>query len=825
MPLRIRLSCWGVRHNPFYGIVVANARSPRDRKFIEKLGSYNPIPTYPTDNPFSYSVDDLEKEIRGDEIQLLDSERARILKTKNNGAVPVKHMELDTERIKYWLSVGAQPTSRVAWLLEKAGIMPPLPEQLQKQGKISLSDPKTWDVEVKDVETGKLLKTISARDLRAAYNGEEQNHATPWVNALRDPISKLPPITPPKEPEPAPKSLLTYENVKLDGKKPKKPLTPSEILQGRNAKFATFIASIASTFNYTPTRLSQDIIYGEQILNCVSLHYEASLLDSIAICQDFLDSKFIAPYPIKTANAKFRSESPYTLTVKGVAIVFDFEENGKTAPISTEKTNRYRLYYPDMKLVGSYFPNVVLSGMFRTLLDNIEIELVDSESQRISSKAKTFFLKKFTATSKAYNGSDVIEWVLENCAVWNRDEAVLVASSFLNSGWIAAVNGSPDEKIIKDGKSYQITNVGIAVIKLESEDGKSDEPAALFNVKSNDSIDSAVGYRKSEVTQSSSPSFKKQRPISAMIGSENWSQSSESSEQRPRSRGRSVTVSEANPSTSASALGMVLQSAVGEKVVTTSTGSRRRSINALELVSKESRGAKLNQVLQNPQLLQAFGEFLRTIFCYENLQFWEDVEKFRTATYPDHRSSSVTTETLGPEDANNPTPTMMIPHAIALYLKYIVTDSPYEVNIGTIKKDIQSNFEQARPYFQFINPKSLLHEENIDMDDILTPGVTADTFPKSIDGFSKNMFSVAHSHIFRLMATDSIPKFMKTTAYSALASTISHDTSANNFAMYTEPEVNSSFVPRTSLTNQTLAQNSKPTIEKEKVEELIIDLE
>jgi small subunit ribosomal protein S16 len=79
MVVRLRLARWGARNNPFYGIVAANVRAARDGKHLERLGTYNPIPD------------------------------------ENN----VKHLELDVDRIKYWLSVGAQPSDRVAWLLAK----------------------------------------------------------------------------------------------------------------------------------------------------------------------------------------------------------------------------------------------------------------------------------------------------------------------------------------------------------------------------------------------------------------------------------------------------------------------------------------------------------------------------------------------------------------------------------------------------------------------------------------------------------------------------------------------------------------------------------
>ena len=83
MALKIRLSRGGAKKRPFYKIVVAEALSPRDGKFIERLGSYNPM-------------------------------------------VPKDHAErlvLDIERAKYWMSKGAQPTLRVAKMLSVDGLV------------------------------------------------------------------------------------------------------------------------------------------------------------------------------------------------------------------------------------------------------------------------------------------------------------------------------------------------------------------------------------------------------------------------------------------------------------------------------------------------------------------------------------------------------------------------------------------------------------------------------------------------------------------------------------------------------------------------------
>jgi len=94
MGLKIRLARAGAKKRPYYHIVVADSRSPRDGRFIEKLGSYNPM-------------------------------------------LPAEHADrvrLQNERIQHWLGVGALATDRVALFLGRAGLapMPARREQPQK---------------------------------------------------------------------------------------------------------------------------------------------------------------------------------------------------------------------------------------------------------------------------------------------------------------------------------------------------------------------------------------------------------------------------------------------------------------------------------------------------------------------------------------------------------------------------------------------------------------------------------------------------------------------------------------------------------------------
>jgi small subunit ribosomal protein S16 len=81
MALKIRLARGGSKKRPYYHVVVADARSPRDGRFLEKVGSWNPM----------LAKDD------------------------------AKRVEIDADRIKHWLDNGAQPTDRVLRFLNEAG--------------------------------------------------------------------------------------------------------------------------------------------------------------------------------------------------------------------------------------------------------------------------------------------------------------------------------------------------------------------------------------------------------------------------------------------------------------------------------------------------------------------------------------------------------------------------------------------------------------------------------------------------------------------------------------------------------------------------------
>lgn len=128
MAVKIRLSRMGKKKQPIYKVVAADARAPRDGKFIEALGIYNPV---------------------------------------KNPAI----IELKEERIHYWLDNGAQPTDTVNSILRNQGIL--YRRELQKKGL----SPEAINEEIakwKEAKLAKLQAPKKKKNKKSANSGEQQ---------------------------------------------------------------------------------------------------------------------------------------------------------------------------------------------------------------------------------------------------------------------------------------------------------------------------------------------------------------------------------------------------------------------------------------------------------------------------------------------------------------------------------------------------------------------------------------------------------------------------------------------------------------------------
>jgi small subunit ribosomal protein S16 len=95
MAMKIRLARGGSKKRPFYRIVAADSRMPRDGRYVEKLGTYNPL--------------------------LAKDDETRV--------------QMNMERVNYWLSEGAQPTDRISRFLEAAGVIEKKERANMKKGE------------------------------------------------------------------------------------------------------------------------------------------------------------------------------------------------------------------------------------------------------------------------------------------------------------------------------------------------------------------------------------------------------------------------------------------------------------------------------------------------------------------------------------------------------------------------------------------------------------------------------------------------------------------------------------------------------------------
>jgi small subunit ribosomal protein S16 len=144
MALKIRLSRGGAKKRPFYHVVVADSRSPRDGRFIERVGTYNPM-------------------------------------------VPKGHPEritLKDERIKHWMSVGALPSDRVARFLADAGMVekPVMHEQTKQHMPKAKAQERMQEAE----DAAKAAAEAPAEEAAAEVPAEEAAAEAPAEEAAAE---------------------------------------------------------------------------------------------------------------------------------------------------------------------------------------------------------------------------------------------------------------------------------------------------------------------------------------------------------------------------------------------------------------------------------------------------------------------------------------------------------------------------------------------------------------------------------------------------------------------------------------------------------------
>jgi small subunit ribosomal protein S16 len=157
--LKIRMSRGGAKKRPFYKIVVADSRRPRDGKFIEKVGFFNPL---------------LPKDKK-------------------------ERLNLDIERIKYWLSQGAQPSERIARFLGQAEV---IPMPAQRNNPIKAIPKKKAQEKLKKAEDSKKAAEAAPAETPAAEAAPAETPAAEAAPAETPAAEAAPAETPAAEAAP-----------------------------------------------------------------------------------------------------------------------------------------------------------------------------------------------------------------------------------------------------------------------------------------------------------------------------------------------------------------------------------------------------------------------------------------------------------------------------------------------------------------------------------------------------------------------------------------------------------------------------------------------
>jgi small subunit ribosomal protein S16 len=165
MAVVLRLSRGGSKKRPYYRIVVADERSPRDGKYIEKIGNYDP----------------------------------RLAKDSPD------RVKLDTERAKHWLSVGAQPSDRVARFLDAAGVLERAARSNPKKGELGTNAKERLEEKAGKVaaaaEAEEAAKVASAEAAEAEKAAAAEAAAAPAEEAAPEAVTEEAPAAEEVAPE------------------------------------------------------------------------------------------------------------------------------------------------------------------------------------------------------------------------------------------------------------------------------------------------------------------------------------------------------------------------------------------------------------------------------------------------------------------------------------------------------------------------------------------------------------------------------------------------------------------------------------------------
>ncbi|KAH8553338.1 regulator of G protein signaling domain-containing protein [Umbelopsis sp. PMI_123] len=470
--------------------------------------------------------------------------------------------------------------------------------------------------------------------------------------------------------------------------------------------------------------------------------------------------------PIKVIMVERHSDDDQlALNRKNILILFKimmgsitFEEsrtNEYTASDSQKESNRN---YPEVNIPFSILQPATedISEVGNRILNGNKLLTTQVSQHRPTLRKHRANLEKYANAFRGlnrrnFNGSSCCEWILDHTTVVSRGEAEIIAAHYLQYGWIepAAEKTAPrikdDSKPFKSSKSaiYCLTDNGRGVVSWEQELRNSD-------LSSNDAQSVLSGPEPEQAGL-----VQKAKDQALLI--------------RTPTDQDSNLVGYVHKDTEAASriVPHVPPPPYSRQRPPSTIDSRGSNLSNFSYTSsqhdtKESNATKLQQILNDPNLRSLFKSFLRANFCEENLDFWIDhnnlLRKYRV------QSPALTSRNQSD----------LLEDAYAIYTTYLAAGSPNELNIEHSLRQEMARFVSN---IVTILPSYIPGEKSKLV-------ISAHGVSHSLRTMMK-MLQKVDDHICRLMATDSVPKFVRTRGYLRIVNSKERQSEMSSFKLET----------------------------------------
>ncbi|KAG0006561.1 hypothetical protein BGZ65_006629, partial [Modicella reniformis] len=395
-----------------------------------------------------------------------------------------------------------------------------------------------------------------------------------------------------------------------------------------------------------------------------------------------------------------------------------------------------------------------------------------------------------------FYGKAAVEWLLDYTAVISKEEAICVCQEMVNAKYIEQVGEENTEgpSLFRTGNStlYHLTEIGRALAGWKSLDSTSEDwmDKRTTNGAKNERGNVEVTSLSAQFNLTANNLAR--LPIS-LVNRERHSMDEASlagaiasNDEPPRGPTRRLSQILNDPAfqlslSEAPTMSSYAPSSSGKDSVGAGPGGARLTPPLSSSQSTTSNTSRLNGILSDAPVRDLFKNFLKQNFCEENLSFYLEVLDYRTkfgGLITAAKAYNISPSGQDPNGVNVPYPPSLrelekqtCSQAFAIYETYLVSGAPREVNLPhQMRHDIMAYMQALVRNMEApeLNNKTSTKDKNRKASS--TPSsLSSQSSDASENGGQRvihiSLFDMIHEHIFRLMSSDSVPKFIKTDKY------------------------------------------------------------